>query len=60
MGIAFAQACQEDGQIGFALRLLDSGDLRLIGLSLPRKTVADMLRTAADAYEANVEPETLN
>jgi hypothetical protein len=60
LGIAFAQACQERGQVGFALRLLDSGDVRLIGLSLPRHVVADLLRTAADVYEANAAPETVN
>ena len=60
LGIAFAQACQEQGQVGFALRLLDSGDVRLIGLSLPRRVVAGLLRTAADVYEANAGPETVN
>lgn len=60
LGIAFAQACQEQGQVGFALRLLDSGDVRLIGLSLPRRVVADLLRKAADVYEANAGPETVN
>lgn len=60
LGIAFAQACQEQGQVGFALRLLESGDVRLIGLSLPRRVVADLLRAAADVYEANAAPETVN
>lgn len=60
LGIAFAQACQEQGQVGFALRLLDSGDVRLIGLSLPRHVVGDLLRKAADVYEANAAPETVN
>ena len=60
LGIAFAQACQEQGQVGFALRLLESGGVRLIGLSLPGRVVADLLRTAADVYEANAGPETVN
>jgi len=60
LGIAFALACQEQGQAGFALRLLDSGDVRLIGLSLPRRVVGDLLRKAADVYEANAAPEAVN
>jgi hypothetical protein len=60
LGIAFAQACQEQGQVGFALRLLESGDVRLIGLSLPGHVVGDLLRTAADVYEASTGPETVN
>lgn len=60
LGIAFAQACQEQGQVGFALRLLESGDVRLIGLSLPSGMVAEMLRTAADVYEAQAVQQTVN
>ena len=60
LGIAFARACQDDGQVGFAIRLLDSGNVRLIGLSLPASVVADILRTAADVYEAQAGPETVN
>lgn len=60
LGIAFAQACQEQGQVGFALRLLESGDVRLIGLLLPSGMVAEMLRTAADVYEAQAVPQTVN
>lgn len=60
LGIAFALACQEQGQVGFALRLLESGDVRLIGLSLPRHVVGALLRKAADVYEANAAPETVN
>jgi len=60
LGLAFAQACQEQGQVGFALRLLESGDVRLIGLSLPGHVVGGLLRTAADVYEANAGPETVN
>lgn len=60
LGVAFAQACQEQGQVGFALRLLESGGVRLIGLSLPGHVVAGLLRAAADVYEANAGPETVN
>lgn len=60
IGVAFARACQDDGQVGFAIRLLDSGDVRLIGLSLPGSVVADILRSAADVYEAQAGPETVN
>jgi len=60
LGIAFALACQEQGQVGFALRLLESGDVRLIGLSLPGHVVGNLLRKAADVYEANAAPETVN
>lgn len=60
IGVAFARACQDDGQVGFAIRLLDSGDVRLIGLSLPGGVVADILRAAADVYEAQAGPETVN
>lgn len=60
IGVAFAQACQEQGIAGFAVRTLEDGDVRLIGLTLPPKMVARMLRTAAEAYEAQVAPETVN
>lgn len=60
LGVAFARACQDDEQVGFAIRLLDSGNVRLIGLSLPSGVVASILRTAADVYEAQAGPETVN
>lgn len=60
MGMTFAQGCAAVGKVGFAIRLLDSGDVRLIGLSLPGHVVADLLRTAADVYEANAAPGTVN
>lgn len=60
LGVAFARACQDDGQVGFAIRLLDSGNVRLIGLSLPSGVVAGILRAAADVYEAQAGPETVN
>lgn len=60
MGKTFAQGCASVGAVGFAIRLLDSGDVRVIGMSLPPHVVGEMLRDAADAYEAQAKPETLN
>lgn len=60
IGVAFARACQDQGTAGFAVRTTETGDVRLIGVALPPKLVAHMLRTAADAYEAQVAPETVN
>ena len=60
MGMTFAQGCAAVGRVGFAIRLLDSGDVRVIGMSLPPHVVAEMLRDAADAYEDQAPPETLN
>jgi len=60
MGMTFAQGCAAVGKVGFAIRLLDSGDVRVIGMSLPTHVVAEMLRDAADAYEDQAPPETLN
>lgn len=59
-GVAWAQACQDEGIAGFCIRTTESGDIRLIGLSLPPKMVARMLRIAADAYEEQVPAEVLN
>jgi hypothetical protein len=59
-GVAWAQACQDEGSAGFCIRTLDDGSVRLIGLSLPPKLVARMLRSAANGYEAQVPPETVN
>ena len=59
-GIEWAQACQDVGSAGFCIRTMDDGSVRLIGLSLPPKMVARMLRAAADGYEAQVPPETVN
>lgn len=58
--IEWAQACQDVGSAGFCIRTLDDGSVRLIGLSLPPKMVARMLRIAADAYEEQVPAEVLN
>jgi hypothetical protein len=60
MGMTFAQGCASVGAVGFAIRLLDSGDVRVIGMSLPPHVVAEMLRDAADAYEDRAPRETLN
>lgn len=59
-GIAFARLCGEHGVPGFCICVTEDGNTRLIGLDLPRDLVARMLRDAADAYEAQVAPQTLN
>jgi hypothetical protein len=59
-GLDFAALCQAAGYAGFAIRTTENGDLRLIALTLPVGIVCQMLRTAADVYEANSEPETVN
>ena len=60
MGMTFAQGCAAVGRVGFAIRLLDSGDVRVIGMSLPPHVVGKVLRDAADAYEDQAPQETLN
>jgi hypothetical protein len=42
---------QEDGSVAFLIRTTDEGHVRVIGLSLPKHAVAQMLRSAADEYE---------
>lgn len=59
-GVAWAQACQDEGIAGFCIRTTEDGGVRLIGLSLPPKLVADMLHAAADGYLAQVPEGTLN
>ena len=60
IGMAFAQACHEQGFAGFSLRTTDEGDVRMVGLSLPPSLVAYMLRAAADAYEEQVTEGRVN
>lgn len=38
--------------VAMVIRTTDSGNVRIISPLLPRKTVAALLRYAADAYEA--------
>ena len=51
---------QEEGFAGFAIRTNEDGSVRFVGPRLPANLVAKMLRSAADGYEAQVAPETLN
>lgn len=51
---------QSAGSAAFVIRTLESGDCRIIGLSLPAIMVAKMLRTAADVYEQNTAQDTYN
>ncbi len=51
---------QDEGSAAFVIRTLESGDCRIIGLSLPAHYVAQMLRTAARIYEENMPEEALN
>lgn len=46
---------QQAGVAAFVIRTTDSGDTRVIGLQLPGRMVAKMLRAAATAYEAQAE-----
>lgn len=54
IAVGLCQAYQAEGLAGFVIRTTDAGDVRLIGLQLPPEVVAQMLRTAADAYERDV------
>jgi hypothetical protein len=40
------------GSAAFQIRTTESGDIRVIGMSLPAESVAKMLHAAADAYLA--------
>lgn len=51
---------QEQGVAAFCMHTLESGDVRLVGLPLPVKLVANMMRTAASQYEKQAAPDTLN
>lgn len=48
---------QDQGMAAFVLHTLESGDVRLISLSLPRGMVVRMLRDAADGYEKQAAPD---
>lgn len=48
------------GSAAFVIRVLDTGEVRLIGLQLPPEAVARMLRMAADGYQDQVAPERAN
>lgn len=50
----------EEGVAMFVLHTMDDGNTRFIGPKLPASLVARMLRAAADGYEAQVAPESLN
>ena len=51
---------QEEGFAAFVLHTTEAGNVRIIGPQLPPSLVVQMLRAAADSYEAQVAPETLN
>lgn len=60
LGVAFAQACNDAGLAGFALRLTEDGDVKYIGPWLPDGVIAKILREAAEAYEETVGPRNVN
>lgn len=60
IGMLFAQECQEEGHLGFAIRSTDGENVRLIGLQLPHHLVAKWLRAVADEYERQCRPRSLN
>jgi len=60
LGRLFAEECQEADLVGFAIRTTAEGNVRFIGLSLPPALVAQLLRTAADAYEQQVPSGAMN
>lgn len=50
----------DEGEAAFLIRTHDEDGIRLIGPALPAKTVAAMLRAAAEEYESRLGGETLN
>jgi len=58
--IELVRKAQDDGKAAFVLHTMDNGDIRLVGLSLPGKLIAKMLKTAATQYEAQSAPDILN
>ena len=58
--IELVRKAHDDGKAAFVIHTLDNGDIRLVGLSLPAKLVAQMLHTAARQYEAEMPAGTLN
>lgn len=60
MGMDWVEACQQADSVGFCIRTNEDGSVRLIGLKLPPKAVAQMLRAAADGYEDQVPDGKVN
>ena len=50
---------QQEGVAMFVIHSTDDGNVRFIGPQLPASLVAEMLRNAADGYEAQVVEKTL-
>lgn len=58
--IDLVREAQEAGFAAFMVHTMESGDVRLVGLSLPANVVASMFRAAADQYEAQIAPDVVN
>ncbi len=55
LGSLFIEECYANDTFGLAIRLLDSGRVRLICRKAPGQALAKLLRAAADTCEADPE-----
>ena len=57
---ALVEKYREAGRVAYVVRSTDESVVRLIGLQLPVRMVCQMLRAAADGYEAAMRLRSVN